>query len=96
MDGHGILHPERFGSACHVGHGLKMSTIGVAKKMFYFGPFLENSVKRDIKNSCDRMELAGQLKILKSDSAETIGCILQTSEVHKGQPVFVSQGSKKI
>ena len=94
VDGHGILHPERFGSACHVGHGLKMSTIGVAKKMFYFGHFLENSVKRDIKNSCDKMELAGQLKILKSDDTkkETLGCILQTSKLLKSQPVFVSQG----
>ena len=40
------------------------------------------------------MKLAGQLKILKSDDTkeETLVCILQTSEVLKGQPVFVSQG----
>ena len=59
--------------------------------MFYFGKLMQPSVMQDIKNSCDRMTRVGQSKFIKENS-EKLGLILQTSELHKGQPVFVSQG----
>ena len=91
VDGNGILHPEKFGLACHVGVGLDTPTVGVAKTMFYFGQLLNN--QHEIKQSCASMTKCGQSKPIFVENQQ-LGLILQTSNQFHGQPLIVSQGHK--
>ena len=64
---------------------------GVAKKMHYFGNLID--LKQNIEDSCNNMTQAGQSEIIR-ENGDTLGCILLTSNIHKSQPLFVSQGHK--
>lgn len=55
VDGNGILHPDRFGSACHLGVVCDIPTIGVAKTLHAFEGITQEG--NDIK--CDG-ELLGR------------------------------------
>ena len=75
-DGHGIVHPRRFGLACHLGVLTGLPTIGVAKSIFigqYGTPEPERGAWAPI-----------------SEGEEIIGRALRTRTNTK--PVFVSQG----
>ncbi len=37
VDGHGRLHPDRYGSACLLGQQLSIPTIGVGKNILFLG-----------------------------------------------------------
>ena len=93
VDGNGILHPDRFGSACHVGVALNIPTIGVAKNMHFFDETSETKNMEEIVNRCNKTTVVGAPSLLKQDG-DILGCILLTSKKHTGQPVFVSQGHK--
>ena len=46
IDGHGTIHPRRFGIACQAGMALRAPAIGVAKRLLY-GSYDKASLKRE-------------------------------------------------
>lgn len=102
VDGNGLLHPRKFGLACHVGLMLDLPTIGVAKNLF----FLQHQSKDESNSTSEirslhRKECQEKLKALgdhfdipASDGTnETLGIALRTSK-EAGNPVYVSIGHK--
>ena len=47
VDGNGILHPSRFGLACHIGVMADVPTVGVAKNLFQVSSILIGTVGLD-------------------------------------------------
>ena len=64
VDGNGILHPERYGSACRLGDFLKIKTIGVAKTLL---EGLTIQTQKSMKNEKDN------LVYLKTPKQEILG-----------------------
>jgi deoxyribonuclease V len=79
-DGHGIIHPRRFGEATHLGFALNIPTFGVAKN-----PFVGVSDLKTLKRS------KGE-KILVMDGSEALGYAICLEDSKK--PVFISPGFK--
>jgi len=77
VDGQGLLHPRRFGLACHLGLLLDMSTIGCAKSLLCGG------------HDMPPAEPGGYAEVI--DKSETIGAALRTKAGVK--PVYVSIGN---
>ena len=102
VDGNGLLHPRKFGLACHVGLMLDLPTIGVAKNLFILQGQSEDETQSPASNRIQhRKECQEKLKslgdhfdIFGSDgSNETLGIALRTSK-DAGNPVYVSPGHK--
>ena len=77
-DGHGLIHPRRFGLACHLGLLLDTPTIGCAKSRL-IGSY---SVPEEARGSNEYVR----------DSGEVIGAVLRTKKGVK--PVYVSTGHR--
>ena len=101
VDGNGLLHPRKFGLACHVGLKLGIPTIGVAKNLY----FLQNRDQDDERPALNRKkhkeECRAKLKkvgdyinICESDAQDKpLGIALKTAQ-DANNPVYVSIGHK--
>lgn len=86
-DGHGFIHPKRFGEAVHLGLALNIPSIGIAKK-----PFIGHSNWVELKR-----KKANKVPIFASDpsvmkNSELLGYAICLNDNMK--PVFISRGYK--
>ncbi len=91
IDGNGLLHPKRFGLACHLGVLTDTPTIGIAKQLFQIDGLEKNEqFKADIK---EKLKIKGDFIELKSnnDSKDLLGLCYRTCAEN---PIYVSIGHK--
>jgi len=92
VDGNGILHPSRFGLACHIRVMADVPTVGVAKNLFQMedlGLMRDDGHKHQVEELRDR----GDTFDLQTASSEVLGVALKSSR-DATKPVFVSVGHR--
>jgi deoxyinosine 3'endonuclease (endonuclease V) len=90
VDGFGVLHHRRFGSASHLGVVYNIPTIGVAKTLISHEGLQERVVRDEFDRLCYRK---GDRVPLMSESGFVWGNALKSSEASK-KPIYVSIGHK--
>ena len=88
VDGNGILHPKRFGSASQLGLAVDLCTLGVAKHLHHCcGSWTEREVK-------DHMAAERVLELnLRDGEGRLLGRALK-KDLNSRCPVYVSVGHK--
>ncbi|KAJ2666083.1 hypothetical protein IW148_001231 [Coemansia sp. RSA 1199] len=89
VDGNGLLHPRRFGSACHLGIELNVPTIGVAKSFLHFDDLAHvdaKELKHVFRNGASEIELKGQSGCVYGKAVQPPG--------NASNPIFVSVGHR--
>ncbi|MHA1915816.1 MAG: endonuclease V [Promethearchaeota archaeon] len=89
-DGHGKLHPRRFGEAVQLGLALDIPTIGVAKKP-YIGFSTWNEIER-VRENKTPVWAKNPKKIINKSFNEILGYAICLRDGTK--PVFISEGYK--
>jgi len=91
VDGNGILHPNRFGLACHLGVLARIPTIGIGKSLHHVDGLTKDMV-RDLTGSA--LHARGEHVNLVGASGAIWGALLRTTDPNDGQckPVVVSVG----
>lgn len=102
VDGNGILHPNRFGLACHLGVLAGVATVGIGKTLHCVDGLTREGVQQLTQAGCAR---SGASADLLGDSGAVWGAALRTTDPDpkgalKGgtggnalfKPVFVSIG----
>ena len=87
-DGHGKIHPRRFGEAVHLGFVLNIPTIGIAKNP-YIGYFNKNEIKKSKGNKVPVWE-KNPKKVDENSPNELLGYAICLNDGSKS--VFVSVG----
>lgn len=92
VDGNGILHPNRFGLACHLGVLSGIPTVGVGKSLHHIDGLTKNTLRELTSTLTQR----GAHTALVGDSGAVWGALLRTSEPAAAattcRPVVVSVG----
>ena len=89
VDGNGILHPQKFGLACHLGVRGKVATVGVAKNLFVIDGLTRDGVRAAAAEAC---AASGDSCPLVGASGFTWGAALRTTDGEGFNPVYVSAG----
>ncbi|KAL5473519.1 hypothetical protein EMCRGX_G028010 [Ephydatia muelleri] len=91
VDGNGILHPNGFGLACHLGVLSNIPCIGVAKKLYLVDGLQNDSAHKDKIHSALKMK--GDYFELIGNSGRVLATAVRTSD-DATNPVYVSIGHK--
>ena len=89
VDGNGILHPNRFGLASHLGVLAGVPTIGVGKTLHCVDGLTRDGVKELAHAQCGRI---GDAAPLVGASGAVWGAALRTTASEPFKPVLVSVG----
>jgi deoxyinosine 3'endonuclease (endonuclease V) len=91
VDGNGVLHPNRFGLACHLGVLAGIPTVGVGKSLHCVDGLTREGVRDLARRACTRV---GNSSTLVGDSGAVWGAVLRTSQPRSGEfsPLYVSVG----
>lgn len=91
VDGNGILHPMKFGLACHLGVVLNLPTVGVAKKLFHVDGLEKSEHLKKLYK--EKLIQKGDTQSLIGSSQFVYGKALRSTD-HSSNPIFVSVGNK--
>ncbi|XP_002162439.2 endonuclease V [Hydra vulgaris] len=88
VDGNGLLHPRKFGFACHLGVSMNIPSIGVAKKLFHV-----DDIKNidEFKNKKKLLKKKGELFELVGKDDFVYGCVLRSTS-NSPNPIILSVG----
>jgi len=96
VDGNGLLHPRRCGTACHIGLATGLPTLGVAKNIHLIEELgltgAKGEVARGLKEVFKEVKEVGGHRPLTTTEGRVLGAALKTSAASRN-PVFVSVGS---
>ena len=90
VDGNGILHPNRFGLACHLGVLSGIPTVGVGKTLHH----VDGLSKESVRTLASGIPAVGEHAVLLGTSGAVWGALLRTTAPADGnfKPVVVSVG----
>ena len=96
IDGNGILHPKKFGSACHVGVALGIPTIGVGKSMHFYPALIQKrrGLKEYLERMASKLENPQDKILIENEFDETVGVMFCPNVAFIGKPLYISQGHK--
>ncbi|CAG8586163.1 11451_t:CDS:2, partial [Ambispora gerdemannii] len=94
VDGNGILHPRRFGLACHLGVLVNVPTIGVSKNFLQIDNDGEQLTMVHVKKQCKVLLVkGGDVYHLRGDSGQYWGAAVRSLD-STTNPIFVSVGHR--
>ncbi|XAR57659.1 Deoxyribonuclease V [Bertholletia excelsa] len=90
VDGNGVLHPQGFGLACHLGVLANLPTIGIGKNLHHVDGLTQSRVRQllEAKGSFD-----DDIITLTGDSGHIWGAAIQ-STLGSVKPIFISVGHR--
>lgn len=90
VDGNGILHPRRFGLACHLGVLTGIPTIGCSKKPYVLKDVDFSQLKNDFRKKTKK---AGDYLNIVTYNNEIVGCAFKATD-DVINPIYISPGHK--
>lgn len=91
VDGNGVYHPRRCGSATCFGVSVDACTVGVAKKPFEFEGITQESIRAGV-STCANLS-SFRMPLASSKSGEVLGVAVCAGKRTR-KPIYVSQGHR--